>query len=486
MITIEPGHRASASALARCVAIALLALAWFAASGDLRAATIVIVNQNAPGVGFNDPAPAEPVGGNPGVTLGEQRLHAFQYAADIWGAHLVSAMPIRIGAAFLPLQCNANGAVLGAAGANQVVASFPGAPIGGTWYPSALAGKLAGADFAGPAQPHIIARFNSRLGLFANCVPGLTFYLGLDRKPGGQIDLVTTLLHEIAHGLGFQTFTDDTTGAQLLDRPSIWDFYLVDNRRERVWAQMSDAERVASAASWRGLSWNGSRVRMALPSVLGPASRLTISGADAGPAAGDYAVGDASFGPSIRTAPVSGQLMQVVDQADGTGLACTALDASGAQAVRGNVALVDRGGCDFVAKARIVQAAGAIGLIVADNAAGEVAGMPGVDPGIAIPSARITRADGQALKQVLQKQLPSRLGIVARLQADETRLAGADSRQRMLMYTPGINAPGSSVAHFTTEARRNVLMEPSINSDLRHAVMPPFDLTLPLLRDIGW
>src|SRR4029077_13179353 len=30
------------------------------------------------------------------------------------------------------------------------------------------------------------------------------------------------------------------------------------------------------------------------------------------------------------------------------------------------------------------------------------------------------------------------------------------------------------------------LMEPAINGDLTHSVQPPEDLTLPLLRDIGW
>ncbi len=29
-------------------------------------------------------------------------------------------------------------------------------------------------------------------------------------------------------------------------------------------------------------------------------------------------------------------------------------------------------------------------------------------------------------------------------------------------------------------------MEPAINGDLTHSVMPPQDLTLPLLRDVGW
>jgi len=54
------------------------------------------------------------------------------------------------------------------------------------------------------------------------------------------------------------------------------------------------------------------------------------------------------------------------------------------------------------------------------------------------------------------------------------------------MYTPSINVPGSSVSHYTTEAKPNQLMEPSINSDLQHTVTPPRDLTFPLLRDIGW
>ena len=54
-----------------------------AAGGAQTAATIVIVNQNAVGVGFNDPSAVAPVGGNPGTTLGQQRLLAFQHAAVV-------------------------------------------------------------------------------------------------------------------------------------------------------------------------------------------------------------------------------------------------------------------------------------------------------------------------------------------------------------------------------------------------------------------
>ena len=49
------------------------------------AAQIAIINNNAAGVGFNDPTPAAPIGGNPGTTVGEQRLNAFRHAAEIWG-----------------------------------------------------------------------------------------------------------------------------------------------------------------------------------------------------------------------------------------------------------------------------------------------------------------------------------------------------------------------------------------------------------------
>ena len=450
------------------------------------AATIVIVNLNAPGEGFNDPTPAVPVGGNTGTTLGQQRLNAFQHAADIWGATLTSSVPIRIGASFVPLACTATSAVLGSAGANEIWSDFPNAPRPATWYPSALASKLAGTDISTPGAPHIIARFNSRLGLFPDCLPGSGFYLGLDNNFGNQLDLVTVLLHEFAHGLGFQTFTDDETGAEIQGMPSIWDYYLLNNRTGKLWVEMTDAERAASAVTWRGLSWNGPTVTAAVPQVLAPTSNLAVSGAAAGTAAGAYPVGDASFGPPLSNPPVAGQLMPVVDQADGTGLACAPLSALNALAVHGNIALVDRGTCGFATKALNVQAAGALGMVVADNQPGDVAGMGGNDPSITIPSVRITQADGIRLKAALQRRSRTQSGVVASLGLDTTRLAGADSAGRILMYTPSTLSPGSSVSHYTTEAKPDQLMEPAINSDLTHQVTPPRDLTFPLLRDIGW
>src|SRR5438128_11754904 len=79
-------------------------------------AHIVVVNGNAPGVGFNDPTPAAPVGGNPGTTVGDQRLRAFQVAADRWGETLDSIVDVVILGTFERLTCTATTAVLGSAG----------------------------------------------------------------------------------------------------------------------------------------------------------------------------------------------------------------------------------------------------------------------------------------------------------------------------------------------------------------------------------
>lgn len=463
-------------------ALALLCGACAAQAG----ATITIVNGNAPGEGFNDPTPLAPVGGNAGTTLGQQRLIAFQHAADIWASTIDSSVPIRVGASFVPLSCTESSAVLGSAGANDIFADFPGAPRPNTWYPSALASKLAGMDQASPDEPHIRARFNSRLGLFPDCLPGSSFYLGLDNKHGDLIDLVAVLLHEMGHGLGFQTFTDAETGEQVENKPSVWDHFLIDNRSNKLWANMSNAERKASAVSGDGLSWNGANVRSAVPFVLAPQSRMAISGAASGEASGNYDVGDASFGPALGEPAVSGQLMPVVDQENGSGLACAPLSEANALAVKGNVALVDRGACGFTVKAKNVQDAGARAMVVADNAPGAVTGLGGSDGTIVIPAVRITQQAGVLLKARLASRSPTASGVVASLGINPDRLAGADQANRILLYTPTEFSRGSSVSHYSTDAKANQLMEPAINGDLTRELKPPRDLSYPLFIDIGW
>lgn len=455
----------------------VLLLAPLSVSG---AATMTVLNANAAGVGFNDPTPATPVGGNSGTTLGEQRLIALQHAADIWGALLDSPVEIRVQASFVSLGCTADSATLGSTGAIQIVNDFDGAQFPNTWYVTALANKRAGRDLI-PGDPKtraddIRSRFNSDLGT-ADCLGGADWYYGLDNNHGAKIDLVTVALHELAHGLGFTTLVDDT-GAEFVGSPDIFERSILDVSTGMRWNEMTDAERAASFVNARRVVWVGPRVTAAVPGFLAAGTPLLRVDAP-GAVTGRYAVGTADFGPSLASRSVSGALAAAQDAADAAGPsstdACSPIANAGQ--VAGKIALVDRGTCLFTAKVRNAQGAGAVAVLVADNAAGAPpAGLGGSDASITIPSARITQSDGAALRG----QLPA--GVLVTLSLDPSVRSGADPGGRALLFATDPSQPGSSISHFDDIAFPNLLMEPNINDDLPHAV----DLTLPLLLDLGW
>ncbi len=449
-------------------------------------ATIVIVNNDSPGEGFNDPTPRAPIGGNPGTTVGQQRLNAFQHAANVWGATLDSAATIRILASFDPLTCTATSAVLGSAGAIYGWSNTPGA-IPGVWYGEALANKLAGFDLNPPGTPgdpyngaDIIARFNSSIGTVPGCLTGSDWYYGIDNNHGANTDLVTVLLHEFGHGLGFSSFVSRPSGAYIFGAPGVYDLYLHDDKTNKDWTAMTDAERALSMKNGRQVAWTGPNVTAGVPSVLSLGTPLLRINAPAG-LAGIYPVGTASFGAALGSPGVTGDIVVATDAATAGGPsttdACTAI--TNAAAVAGKIAIVDRGACGFALKAKNVQNAGAIAMLVADNAAGSPpAGMSGVDPTVVIPSVRLSQSDGAAIKAAV--------GPNGTLALDLSVYAGADAAGRALVYTPDPVASGSNVSHWDTIAFRNQLMEPAINGDLTHSLQAPEDLTLAEMRDVGW
>lgn len=118
-----------------------------------------------------------------------QAQTAFQFAVDIWQSKITSAVPIVVNANWIPLSPG----VLGSAGANNFFANFSGAPLASTWYPAAMANKLAGFDLDTSGSGHDInANFNSNF---------TDWYLGTDGNPPfNQYDFVSVVLHELGHG----------------------------------------------------------------------------------------------------------------------------------------------------------------------------------------------------------------------------------------------------------------------------------------------
>jgi hypothetical protein len=450
---------------------ALLLTAALSATAQAGPVQFIIINNNLPGEGFNDPTPVAPVGGNPGTTLGQQRMIAFEHAAKIWSARLDSNVPISILAQMVPL----GPGVLGSAGATGVHRDFPNAPRAGTWYHRALANKLAGVDL-NPATPDLVINFSTNFN----------FYLGLDNNHGNLNDLVTVLLHEIAHGIGFSQFASLTTGALFSGFPDVYNTSLLDLNLGKHWSELTNAERAASATRFGRVVWDGGFVTAGVPNVLSFGSPgVAVSSPVA--LAGAYQFGTANFGPPVGSPSVSALVVAAEDEIQAAGTSTDGCSPfTNAAAVAGKIALIERGACNFTVKGRNATQAGAVAAIIYNNAANANAGPAAMatdtvdGPLVLIPTVSLTRTDGLAILARLPEGVTINIGV------DPTIRAGADAAGRVRVWAPFPIAGGSSISHFDRAASRNLLMEPNISADLTHKVKAPEDLTFELLRDVGW
>jgi hypothetical protein len=164
-------------------------------------AEITILNSDNPNEGLNDTRAATPVGGNSGSTIGEQRLNVFERAAEILNASLDVTAPVKVQAAFNSMSCNSREGELGYAGPEGIEYSLEGQSA----IPHALYNQLVGED-VDPDTSEIYARFNSSIDNNDNCLSDTNWYYGFDAPEGYDISLLTVVLHEITHGLGFLSF----------------------------------------------------------------------------------------------------------------------------------------------------------------------------------------------------------------------------------------------------------------------------------------
>ena len=143
--------------------------------------------------------------------------------------------------------------------------------------------------------------------------------------------------------------------------------------------------------------------------------RETEATLDVSPAGTVTAPLTARFGP--KTFDTTASLVLVDDGA------MTATDACEAPVndLAGKIALVDRGPCGFEVQAKNVQAAGAVAVIIADDAGGDVALQLAGDNAIVdptIPAIGVSQDDGAALKAALQQE------------AQTAHLTGTATRER--------------------------------------------------------
>ncbi len=363
-----------------------------------------IIPLDPPGTGFTDPRPFAGAPGNPATTLGEARINLFNAVLGAWVNTLGSTVDIDVMVIWAPLFCDPSQGAALAGALSQTAFVLEGPDLPPHLFQAALAESLIGEDLNGPADPADV--FTGDILVFMNsaiddeCLgPGTSWYYGLDgNNPPDQLDQAPTVLHELGHGLGFATYTDDVTGEQFAGFPSFYDFWTFDQDQGRFWNEMTDAQRVESAVNFRDLTWEGpSANAMAAMTLDGGVPGLTVNS----PAsiAGTYPAEPAAFGPGIPAGGLSGDVACLLDGVpDATSLnGCTPATNPGELA--GKVALIDRGDCTFTTKVANAQAAGAIGAIVVNNAGSTIFAMGGDDPTITIPAVMVGNGDGREIRQ---------------------------------------------------------------------------------------
>jgi hypothetical protein len=446
----------------------LVLLAWLPRKVEARADFVLV----AAGAGFADATPVQPIGGNEGITLGDQRRRALARALEIWGAALDSPVPIVIDATFPDLSCTQDGAVLGQASAAQYVAGL-GNVLGGPYYPSALGDRIAGRDLS-PDNADITIELNAAIDL-SECedIAGRWYY-GFDGKtPDGENDLIQVSLHELAHGLGFASTIDPETGlSQFGSSVDVFTTHVLDLDQNEHWDALSESARRTSVGNVRHLVFDGEQAKSQSRARLATGEpTLALTPMPAGITL-TRAVSDVELTTNPAKSSVTGPLV-LADPTD----ACTPIRND----LRGAIALLENGpDCKWQDGLHNLAQAGAIGAVYVVTAPATSPAEPldayGYGTAVSLRAVTVSADTGVAISHALTQT------TIATLAGDPTRSLGTDAVGRPLLFASQPALRGSSVSHFDSLARPNLLMEAYVQGGSNHDV----DLTLAVLRDLGW
>ncbi len=203
-----------------------------------------------------------------------QAKAAFQQAVDIWSTLIQSPVKIKIKAYWNPL----NTGVLGQAIWGTAIANFPNAQKLNTFYPIALAEKIAGKDLNHPDSTDIRAEFNS----------AAAWYYGTSgTPPSNTTDFVSVVLHEIGHGLGFTDSFGNSSGSGSVglqaNVPIIFDLAVENNTNQNLFQTFDSPSTTLGTQltsnnifynSSLATAQNGSRPRLYAPSTWSNGSSI--------------------------------------------------------------------------------------------------------------------------------------------------------------------------------------------------------------------
>jgi MYXO-CTERM domain-containing protein len=202
-----------------------------------------------------------------------------------------------------------------------------------------------------------------------------------------QLFYVNNFLHDWFYDSGFNEFSgnaqSDNFGRGGLDN-------------DRIKAEAQDISGFNNANMATPSDGEQPRMQMYL---FSPNMELSVTVLTPPAIAGTYEPGTAAFGPAAFDLSDNFVLVQDAGGASPTD-GCEVPFANAAQ-VAGNIAVIDRGNCDFAVKAKNAQVAGAVGVLIVNNQGGPAPGMGGSDPSITIPTLSLSQDDGALIKAEL-------------------------------------------------------------------------------------
>ncbi|MEO7484270.1 MAG: M36 family metallopeptidase [Ferruginibacter sp.] len=191
------------------------------------------------------------------------------------------------------------------------------------------------------------------------------------------------LMHDVTYQYGFNEVSGNYQ-ADNLGRGG--------NGNDYVLAEAQDGGGTNNANFNAGVDGARGRMQMYLWSPVGSTTTLHVNAPTA--LIGNYTAVESAFSPNnllANVGPVTGQVVYFNDASGGTHDACTGAPTN---SLTGKIALINRGGCNFTIKVLAAQTAGAIAVIMVNNASGAPIPMGGADNSITIPAVMVSDIDG--------------------------------------------------------------------------------------------